>query len=168
MQFSLREVEQREDGLHIEDCVDVQRVAEESQPVQAIGKAFVDVMVQLRKSIYYVDGNIRADVTYICSRCLESFAARLESPLDIAVTKVESKADDEVAFVTSDEVSLNAYVEEALFLALPYNPICTESCQGLCPTCGQNWNVSRCACDNRVIDPRLAGLSDLLSLPESE
>jgi len=168
MQFNLRDVERSAEGIHIEAEVDVNRVADESQQVKSIGCAHAHATAMLRKAIYHVEGKVCANVSYVCSRCLESFAAEVEAPLDVGFTTVQEKADDEVTFVKTDVVQLDGYVEEALFLALAYNPVCSLSCRGLCPTCGQNWNEKRCTCDNRKIDPRLAALGDLLSSHDSE
>jgi uncharacterized protein len=51
-----------------------------------------------------------------------------------------------------------------VLLDLPLAPLCSEECLGLCPRCGQNWNLSSCACPPEG-DPRWSAL-DALRGPE--
>jgi uncharacterized protein len=41
-------------------------------------------------------------------------------------------------------------------------PLCRPDCAGLCPECGANLNLTRCGCEHRWIDPRMAALQELL------
>jgi uncharacterized protein len=52
-------------------------------------------------------------------------------------------------------------VEEALQLFMPFAPLCSNDCKGLCQTCGQNLNEHKCSCSNEKIDVRFAALKDL-------
>jgi uncharacterized protein len=52
-------------------------------------------------------------------------------------------------------------MREQFYLALPMKPLCRDDCQGLCPTCGINWNKGTCDCTNQWEDPRLAALKAL-------
>ncbi len=44
----------------------------------------------------------------------------------------------------------------------PSRSLCGPTCRGLCPTCGKDLNEGDCNCADSRIDPRLAGLKDLL------
>lgn len=68
--------------------------------------------------------------------------------------------DDDIIYVDEDQFDLKLYAEEAFLLNLPFIPLCSDTCKGLCPTCGHELNEGDCGCDNEVIDPRLAGLKD--------
>ncbi|MGJ3523913.1 YceD family protein [Nitratidesulfovibrio sp. D1] len=59
------------------------------------------------------------------------------------------------------EVSLSGLLWEEFLLALPAKPLCSATCQGLCPSCGSNLNTSSCACTQEEGDPRLAALRGL-------
>jgi uncharacterized protein len=45
-------------------------------------------------------------------------------------------------------------------LAVPFAPLCAETCKGLCPQCGIDLNTGTCSCEAPV-DPRLAALKGL-------
>jgi uncharacterized protein len=55
-------------------------------------------------------------------------------------------ADDDVYFYTGEAIELAEMVREQVILATPMQPLCREDCRGLCPVCGQDLNVRRCAC----------------------
>jgi uncharacterized protein len=116
-----------------------------------------------------VHGEVAATVPQTCSRCLESFPAHVEVPIDVRLVprppagdSVELEADDlDVDFYTDDQLDLARVVETETTLALPMKPLCRPDCRGLCPVCGANRNVVACACATRPADPRLAVLRDL-------
>ena len=61
----------------------------------------------------------------------------------------------------ADRTGLPQPYLEQILLALPLKTICSESCKGLCPHCGQNLNVEQCSCAEPVEDPRWAALKDI-------
>ncbi|WP_374016665.1 DUF177 domain-containing protein [Paenibacillus thiaminolyticus] len=113
-----------------------------------------------------VHGQLTARLELVCSRCLTSFTETYVIPFDEQFKLTDStdlspeEEEDDVTVVTEDLIDLQPYVEVALLLALPFAPLCSESCKGLCPTCGTNRNEQPCGCSNERIDPRLAGLQD--------
>jgi uncharacterized protein len=44
------------------------------------------------------------------------------------------------------EIDLTRFLREVVALALPVQPLCREDCRGLCPRCGADRNLERCAC----------------------
>lgn len=44
------------------------------------------------------------------------------------------------------EVDVTPELREALLLAMPRFPLCSETCSGLCPQCGRNLNEGPCGC----------------------
>jgi uncharacterized protein len=55
-----------------------------------------------------------------------------------------------------------------LLLSVPMQALCQPDCKGLCPTCGADWNEGPCDCPSEEVDPRWAGLADLLKEPPTE
>ena len=70
--------------------------------------------------------------------------------------------DPEVGRYAGDELDFGAAVLEILTLAWPMQPRCRESCRGLCPNCGTNWNVEPCGCVETSVSRPFAGLKGLL------
>lgn len=91
-----------------------------------------------------------------CSRCLEPF----EQPLMVESQFLGSKdpelvargshtlgtQDLDVVFMPEPELDELALVREQFELQVPMSPLCREDCQGLCPSCGKNWNKGKCTC----------------------
>lgn len=103
-----------------------------------------------------------------CSRCLEDVDIVLKAKID-ALYLIEEPADDDKDQVEDFEVlapdhniPVGFIIKQSLLLDAPSKPLCTEDCKGLCPTCGQNLNVSQCSCKSEP-DPSspFAALKDL-------
>jgi uncharacterized protein len=75
--------------------------------------------------------------------------------------KEEFTSDEDVIFFDRDEVEIQPFVEQLVFLEIPFAPICKEECKGLCPECGTNQNLSGCQCRHENTDPRWDKLKDL-------
>ena len=64
------------------------------------------------------------------------------------------------ALLTVWREAFEPLLREQFVLAVPYAPLCSETCKGLCPQCGIDLNSHTCACQ-KPIDPRLAALKGL-------
>ncbi len=53
-------------------------------------------------------------------------------------------------------------VRDALGLELPFSPLHSPDCQGLCSVCGGDRNLGECPGDHPQIDPRWADLELVL------
>lgn len=129
-------------------------------------------MIRTADSIL-VTASLRTALGLQCSRCLEPFSAPVELEIEeefyprvdihtgakIPVTQTE----EEAAIIDEQHVlDLAEVVRQAIFLALPMHPLCTEDCAGLCSQCGQNFKDGPCECTAEVVDPRLEILKQLL------
>jgi uncharacterized protein len=116
----------------------------------------------------WVHGPVRARVSTTCDRCLEDFTFSIESELDIELTpkekapaapELELKSEEmDVYYFEGEEVDLDPYVFEEVMLNIPIKALCSESCMGLCPTCGKNLNLGECRCEkagSRVLADKL-------------
>jgi uncharacterized protein len=112
-----------------------------------------------------VEGGLELDVELSCSRCLEPAREHLAIPFyekfQTSAAYEEGPENEDIIPVKEDKVNLQPYVEESVLLYLPFVPLCTEDCKGLCPQCGSNLNEQACGCNHEVIDPRFAALKDL-------
>ncbi|MBI5059198.1 DUF177 domain-containing protein [candidate division KSB1 bacterium] len=99
---------------------------------------------------------LHAEVGLQCDRCLADFTSAVEvrSPMIYVLgtpSRGEAIDDPDLTVIpphTSD-LDLTADLRDALILALPRKRLCRETCRGLCPTCGADWNESVCACATR-------------------
>ncbi|MDO5722030.1 MAG: YceD family protein [Actinomycetaceae bacterium] len=107
-----------------------------------------------------------------CSRCLEPVQVPLNlnlhemffTPEAIARIRKESgeEAVADLRVLDSDELPLEEMLRDSLVTAMPYAPVCSEDCQGLCDRCGQPWSQLPADHQHEEIDPRLAKLAALL------
>ena len=73
-----------------------------------------------------------------------------------------------------DQYALNGYkieiddlAREALLLELPMRFLCSESCKGICPSCGTNLNKAPCTCqEGGSRQNPFSALSELLTEDE--
>ena len=107
-------------------------------------------------------GHVSTRVGLDCSRCLKTFTHEMNQkfllrfseqiPQDISPDEeddIELTADQVgLIFIEGGELDLHDVVQEQVILALPFKPLCSETCKGLCPKCGMDLNEGNCACGN--------------------
>jgi uncharacterized protein len=91
-----------------------------------------------------------------CVRCLKKVELKLRAPVEAMYENNPDLLKPETEFSTSLEETLawfdgaaihpEAQLREAVMLALPARPLCSEQCLGLCPVCGANRNEKKCDC----------------------
>jgi uncharacterized protein len=123
-----------------------------------------------------VDGPIEASVALTCVRCLEPFTQSISFVLeeqfyptiDVNTGISLPETDNELIFPIDQnhQLDLREAIRQNLLLALPMQPLCKETCAGLCPQCGKNLNEGPCNCQPPM-DERLSVLADLLKGSES-
>jgi uncharacterized protein len=123
------------------------------------------------KDQFRLVGTVRTRLELPCSRCLEPFSWPVDAEFDLRYqphTQNTGEGEREVeeddlttAFYENDEIDLGQLMQEQIYLSLPMKPLCSDACQGLCPTCGTNLNRGTCDCRNEWEDPRLAALKSL-------
>ncbi len=118
-----------------------------------------------------VSGLLTTVVTSPCSRCLIPVLDQLEVQVTLCYSSRED--DDEVPVVeeleieqselgliplSGSEIDLRPDLAQEIVMALSQQPLCQESCQGLCPVRGCNLNQDRCDCEPPVFHAGLAAL----------
>ena len=63
-------------------------------------------------------------------------------------------------------IELDQIVRDAIGVEIPFSPLHSPDCQGLCPVCGGDRNLGECPGDHPSTDPRWAGLEQLLEQME--
>lgn len=114
-----------------------------------------------------VSGTVHAPTHGECSRCLGPVADEIE----IALTELfaypdsatESTTEEgEVSRVVDQTVDLEQPIVDAVGLALPFAPVCSQECPGLCPQCGIPLATAEAGHHHDVVDPRWAKLAAML------
>jgi uncharacterized protein len=162
-------------GLPMRDALG----APEDDPEAGHGTA--DLELYADDAHAFAAGTFRGELTVACSRCVNpvklvideklrvTFMPPHEMPADDASAATRDDADEgpEVAEEDLDvfpfdgeRIDLEPLFREQFVLAIPYAPLCAETCKGLCPQCGIERNTATCSCEP-PIDPRLAVLKGL-------
>lgn len=167
-----------ENGLQREDEVSPDLFPQLTDMVAA-GDARFPEPVQYRINVSHiaglieVSGDISTVVELACGRCLERYSMPFSSKFSLAYAEqlpecadedgeeVELSADEMgLSLIEGEEISLVEPLQEQLLMALPIQPLCSDSCQGLCPQCGCNLNETTCSCQEEAFDTRFASLKD--------
>jgi uncharacterized protein len=104
-------------------------------------------------------GRIKGKIRLQCSRCLESFLKTVEEPVGLEWRLISSPLnssdreeagvqieDLETGLIQDGVLDLAESILEEVILTVPIQPLCRESCLGLCPVCGENRNMNFCHC----------------------
>jgi uncharacterized protein len=54
--------------------------------------------------------------------------------------------DLDITYLSQDFIDLGDVLTEQLQLQVPFQPLCKETCKGICSNCGTDLNAGRCAC----------------------
>jgi uncharacterized protein len=143
--------------LKVEDVINISEEFQINSPVKVEG------IVSLTSDILHFDGHIKCDILLHCSRCTEEFAYAIDVDVYEEFTRDNENEDDNFIFIEGDSLDITDIIERNILLALPIKPLCSESCKGLCQSCGADLNINTCNCDNIDVDPRLAQLKDFFT-----
>ena len=133
----------------------------------------VDLRLEAVMEGVLVTGTARATLTGECARCLEPLTEDTEvSFQELFVYEDhalhgEGTGEDEVSTLEGDLVDLEPLLRDAVVLALPFQPLCTDDCPGLCPECGARLAEDPDHAHEAAIDPRWAALTTLDTSTES-
>ncbi|MGN6723598.1 MAG: YceD family protein [Marmoricola sp.] len=135
----------------------------EGSPIQ------LDLRLEAVMEGVLVTGSAQADLVGECVRCLDP----IEDSVDVRFQELfvyddggaesSSELDDEldVRRLEGDLIDLEPLLRDAVVLALPFQPLCSDDCPGLCPECGERLADDPNHQHAEPIDPRWAALTDL-------
>lgn len=109
-----------------------------------------------------------AEVGFVCHFDCDRCAAPVSRGFHfqfrhILVQSLSDESGDDYIEAPDCQLDTDALLRDDILLALPSKRLCQDSCKGLCPRCGKNWNEGSCGCVLQEADPRLAALRKLLS-----
>lgn len=112
-----------------------------------------------------VTGTARAALEGECVRCLEPISDQVEVRFQELFVydgqDVDPDEELEVSTLQDDLVDLEPLLRDAVVLALPFQPLCTEDCPGLCAECGARLADDPGHGHDAPVDPRWAALGAL-------
>lgn len=123
---------------------------------------------------YVADGSMQFTADFSCVRCLEPYPFAHSSTFHVRFQprpEPVGEEEEEIEIAASEELDVEFYSErsiavrelalEQVQLAIPMKPLCSESCLGLCPQCGENRNREACSCATSITDERWSALREI-------
>ena len=123
------------------------------------------------EDIFHMQGTMTGEFSAKCSRCLAPVKLDIHPSLRLTLLpKGKERKVGEDDELDIDDMSIDVYegktidlsnfVRDELLLELPPKPLCSESCKGLCASCGINLNDGSCSCEPPA-DPRWSALKEI-------
>jgi len=119
-----------------------------------------------------VSGRVVARVQLECDRCLKAVELPVDSRFTLEYVTAEdyqaqqadelTEADLDLSIFDGQVIDIDELVTEELLLAVPDHVLCNNNCKGICPVCGVDRNSVGCECQTAEVDPRWAGLKELV------
>ena len=138
--------------------IEVLRVPE-GDPVE------IDVRLEAVMDGVLATGSAHARLEGECVRCLDPIADEADVSFQelylYDAPEPGDDDDDEVSVVQDEHIDLEPVIRDALVLDLPFQPLCSDDCPGLCPDCGASYKEDPEHTHEAAIDPRWAGLAAL-------
>ena len=114
-----------------------------------------------------VTGTARGRLVGECARCLVDVEDEFLADVQELYVYPESDAEpDEASRMEGDLIDLEPVLRDQVVLALPFQPLCTDDCPGLCPECGVRLADEPGHKHEDGVDPRWAALGNLLQQDE--
>ena len=106
-----------------------------------------------------VSGPVSGNMDLVCARCLKSFQSGFRLDVQELFAPGAAAEDDEYP-VDEGTIDVEPMIRDAVVLSMPFAPLCSSDCLGLCERCGGDRNLDECRCGQEV-DPRWARLSSV-------
>lgn len=135
-------------GLHTE-------LADVPEDAPVVGEFTLESVVEG----IFVHGSIGGRFALRCARCLKEFERDFDLDLDEMYVR-EPGPEDDYALAPDLTLDPEPMVRDAVVLEMPFSPLCSLDCLGLCPVCGGDRNLGECPGHDSV-DPRWSALDGL-------
>jgi len=108
-------------------------------------------------------GRLTGTMSLRCARCLMEFTRPFDVEFSELFAPDAAEGGDEYPLEPGGALDPEQLVRDAVGLELPFSPLCTPGCLGLCARCGGDLNLDECTCTAPEPDPRWAGLESLFT-----
>ena len=129
--------------------------------------ARIEIKCEVSKSghLYLCKLKAKTLISARCDFCLMNTPFEIEFDVEETFAKPEQMENEEEinAITTAGMIDLTDVVLAGLYSQIPSQFICSESCKGLCTSCGTNLNINKCNCheNEKETDPRFDALKNI-------
>ena len=168
MQYDILGELRRGDGPKV---VEVDSPPPPGTGLRAVGRVTGVLTLTNTGAAIAAQGTLHARVVIDCSRCLKPHEVALTIAVNelCSLTQIDEPQMDKVGedaapipILEEGVVDLSELVRQLLTLHAPERSLCRPDCRGLCPSCGKDLDEGPCSCADDDLDPRLAGLRDIV------
>ncbi|MDO5729018.1 MAG: YceD family protein [Actinomycetaceae bacterium] len=113
-----------------------------------------------------------------CVRCLEPVSFTFPVTVDEmfftpeAIARIRKddgeEAVEDLLELEGNDLELEPLFRDAIVTELPFTPLCSRDCEGLCDVCGEKWRDLPDDHHHEVLDPRFAKLANFFSEADSD
>lgn len=144
-----------------------------AEGIQFVSPIKAEVEITPSGDSFLVWVKIKANARMECARCLLGFSAPIEAQFNMFIEKekpgleVDPESEDTIVITPQSKfIDISDRVKQAIALSLPFKPLCSPDCRGLCHICGADLNASPCNCVTEEYDGRWDKLKHLLNKEE--
>ena len=111
-----------------------------------------------KKELFYLKGNLKAELEHICVRCLKRFPHKIDHPINIIILEKSMKNTIKTNFDILHFDRSRTYINpknifaDLIALSEPFKPLCDQECTGLCSQCGVE-KTTNCSCSEKENNP---------------
>jgi uncharacterized protein len=109
-----------------------------------------------------VTGRLRGRMQLRCARCLKEFEAPFEVEVSEMFVRAPHSEGDDYPLDPDGILELDQMVRDTVGVELPFSPLHSPDCRGLCPVCGGDRNLGECPGDHPQVDARWSALDQVL------
>lgn len=152
-------------SINIDSTLDIPSINFKGEDIPVNSPVRVAASITNTGDYLLAKGMIYADLTLVCSRCLDKFSYHLKADFEEKYSDRQPGSvdgEEDINYFEGDSIDLTDDIIANILLSLPMKYICSENCKGLCPHCGKNLNTGECNCTEEDLDPRLEILKNLL------
>lgn len=112
-----------------------------------------------------LNAHCRGVMTVHCARCTKQIQKEFEFKVREHFMRDDGEVteDEDIVLFEGYEIDITDIVVNHFLMNVSARYVCSEDCRGLCPVCGKDLNEGECGCESETIDPRWAGLADILN-----
>ncbi|MDI9588319.1 MAG: YceD family protein [Acidobacteriota bacterium] len=138
----------------------------------------VDITVRSLIDGVLFQANATVDLHAECVRCLDPI--KISRDIDVsemfftpeAIARMRDEHGDEgvegLEVLEGDKIELEPLLRDNIVTSFPYQPLCSQDCQGLCDVCGEKWANLPDDHKHELLDPRFAKLAGFFDKVDSE
>ena len=123
------------------------------------------VVKHVKQKELTIDGTCRLVLEIPCDRCLEpvatEFDLKFSKNIDLAADDNQIDELDEKNYIDGYNLDVDKLLYNEILIGWPMKILCSETCKGICNTCGQNLNKGTCNCEDTSLDPRMSVIRDV-------